>query len=123
VEYVTYDEVMRIHRHVITETGGELGVLYEGGLRYLLETLSQVKGNLFAKASHLMVRLVSTHPFINGNKRVALMSTVLLLAKNGYSLRASPRQEADLLLAISREELGEEEVTEWLKSHSVREVG
>ncbi len=89
---------------------------------YLLETLPQVKGDLFTKASHLTVRFVLTHPLINGNKRVALIATILFLAKNGYSLRASPKQRVDLLLSISRGELKEGEVTEWLKNHSVKDV-
>jgi len=122
MEYVTYDEVMHIYKRVISETGGELGVLYEGGLRYLLETLPQIKGDLFAKASHLTVRFVLTHPLINGNKRVALIATILFLAKNGHSLRASPKQRVDLLLSISKGELKEGEVAEWLKSHSVKDV-
>lgn len=45
---------------------------------------------LAAKASILFYLMTKNHPFMNGNKRLAVTTILNLLAKNGKWLKASP---------------------------------
>src|SRR3989344_5987423 len=43
-----------------------------------------------AKAAALFYFLVKSHPFQNGNKRIALTTLLVYLSRNGYWLKMSP---------------------------------
>lgn len=43
-----------------------------------------------AKAAALFYYLVKSHPFQNGNKRIALTTLLVYLSRNGYWLKISP---------------------------------
>src|SRR3989344_2983796 len=43
-----------------------------------------------AKAAALFYFLVKSHPFQNGNKRIALTTLLVYLSRNGYWLKISP---------------------------------
>ncbi|MHB8841040.1 MAG: type II toxin-antitoxin system death-on-curing family toxin, partial [Candidatus Aquicultor sp.] len=45
------------------------------------------------KASVLMYNLIKLHPFENGNKRIALVTTLYFLAQNKYWLRFNNDEE------------------------------
>jgi len=45
--------------------------------------------DLWTKAASLMHSLVQNHPFIDGNKRTALVATGLFVELNGFELTAS----------------------------------
>ncbi len=59
---------------------------------------------LAAKASILFYLMVKNHPFQNGNKRIAITTLLVLLAKNGKWLRMDLNElyEATILVAESR---------------------
>jgi death-on-curing family protein len=46
-----------------------------------------------AKAGHLIIQINKGHFFSNGNKRVALASTLFFLFKNDYTLRDRSKEE------------------------------
>ena len=48
---------------------------------------------IFEKAAYLFCGLIEGHYFSNGNKRLALMSTVFFLGLNGYDLSDILREE------------------------------
>lgn len=54
------------------------------------------KGDLYkglvSKAAILFYLLIKNHPFQNGNKRVAVMSLLVFLGKNGKWLSVSPQE-------------------------------
>jgi death on curing protein len=43
--------------------------------------------DVFQMAAALHISLVLNHPFVDGNKRTALMASVTFLGLNGYSIR------------------------------------
>lgn len=52
----------------------------------------QLYKGLLAKASILFYLMIKNHPFQNGNKRVAVMTLLLFLGKNGKWLSISPQE-------------------------------
>ena len=54
-------------------------------------------------------------PFVDGNKRTALVVSELFLALNGYQLTASDADCVLTFLALAAGELGEDGLTEWFR--------
>ncbi len=68
----SWDDVLRLYRAILRETGGEFGYVSEGTLRYILDALDHMKGDVFAKAAFAIHEIATKHPLVNGNKRLAL---------------------------------------------------
>lgn len=92
VAFLTIFEVLEIHENQIELYGGSLGLRDQG---LLLAALAQPEatfdGNflhqdIFSMASAYMFHIISNHPFIDGNKRVATVSSLIFLELNGYEL-------------------------------------
>lgn len=62
---------------------------------------------LMAKAAALLHSLAINHPFIDGNKRVAWVSTVVFLAYNGVKVDTDDDSAYDLVIAVASGKLAE----------------
>ncbi|MEU8273874.1 type II toxin-antitoxin system death-on-curing family toxin [Microbispora bryophytorum] len=63
--------------------------------------------DLLAKAAALLHSLAINHPFIDGNKRVAWVSTVVFLAYNGVEVDTDDDSAYDLVIAVASGKLTE----------------
>ncbi|QKU83760.1 MULTISPECIES: type II toxin-antitoxin system death-on-curing family toxin [Vibrio] len=82
---------------------------------------------VFNKAAALFHGVISNHSFYNGNKRAALMSTLVYLGENGYWLTKCTDEEMfEFTRKIAAHELSEDRnqevliIADWLKSNSRR---
>lgn len=123
MKYLGYRQVRWIHRRVIEETGGSLGIRDEG---LLLSALARPQASfrgqdlyptLFEKAAALFESLVRNHPFLDGNKRVAWECMDLLLDVNGFRLLVSHRQGYALVAKVIAHELTVQELADWIQTH------
>ena len=73
------------------------------------------------KAAVLMDTLIRFHPFIDGNKRVALLSTFCFLYWNGYNLRI-PEDAAQFTVEIAEGKHAINDVLQWIVRYSKRNV-
>lgn len=124
--YLTPEQVLFLHDRLIEETGGEHGVRSLGGLESALARPQAGVGDTefypdpMMKAAALMDGLTRNHPFIDGNKRVAITTTALFLQLNGYRLTASnPALEA-FTLHVTLEKPDLENIAHWFQTHTVR---
>lgn len=62
--------------------------------------------------------LARNHPFVDGNKRIAFIATVLFLRLNGYRLSSDPLDEIQTMLSLAAGELSEEEFAVWIRNHT-----
>lgn len=79
--------------------------------------------SLFDRAALYGVGIVKGHPFIDGNKRVALMVMYVFLATNGYRLNAPEVEAVDMMLRLAAGELDEKGLSGWLKANSAPSRG
>jgi death-on-curing protein len=85
-------EVLAIHDRVIATTGGSLRLRDEGGLlSAVARSFHTFEGkdlhpNVLAKAGALLHALCTNHPFVDGNKRTALVAAAFFLHKEGVEL-------------------------------------
>jgi death-on-curing protein len=72
-----------------------------------------------AKAAALMHSLVLNHALLDGNKRLALLATVVFLRINGYRLALSDDEAFDLAIAVAAGQLDAEEIGKRLRLEPV----
>lgn len=67
----------------------------------------QAYPDLVTKAAALLHSLAVNHPFVDGNKRVAWVATVVFLAYNGVEVETDDDSAYDLVIAVATGKLGE----------------
>lgn len=76
-------------------------------------------GSLLYMAAALLQSLLKNHPFVDGNKRTALTAAGMFLKANGYKLRNTHDEEVEFAVRADNEHLPLEDISQWLKEHSV----
>ncbi len=88
------EEVMDLHAAVLEAYGGLPGVRDPGGLisavQAPLNHWFYSGGDLADLAAVLLIHLVRNHPFVDGNKRVALAAALVFLDAHGFSIQDAP---------------------------------
>lgn len=112
-----------MHAELIAEHGGRAGIRDEGLLSSALvrprnRRVYGASTNLFELAAGYGVGIIRNHPFIDGNKRLALMVMYVFLEINGYHLAASEVEAVDIMLRLAAGELEEGDLARWLKANS-----
>ncbi|MGD0284747.1 MAG: type II toxin-antitoxin system death-on-curing family toxin [Candidatus Saccharimonadales bacterium] len=86
----------------------EFGTRYPGKLESCLGSVFQTFGrkdlypSLIDKAAILFYLLIKNHPFINGNKRIAVTSLLVFLSLNYKWLSASNEEMYDMALTVAK---------------------
>lgn len=83
--------------------------------------------NLFSKAASMMEAMIQWQPFVDGNKRTALIATSVYLSVNGYSLilpLSAVRFAVMVALAKTTDQqlIGQldEKIAKWIRKYSAR---
>jgi death-on-curing protein len=120
MKWLRTDAVLAMHRRQIAEHGGGDGVRDMG----LLESALSRPKNLEAYetdadvarfAAAYALGIAKNHPFVDGNKRTALVACRTFLILNGYQLNAEPADKYLTFLSLAEGSLSEEELAEWLR--------
>jgi death on curing protein len=61
--------------------------------------------DLHSKAGALVHSIATSHPLVDGNKRLALMAVLLFYGFNGYRLTATEDERVEIIVAIAAGEL------------------
>lgn len=100
---ITVVEVLAIHDRVVEGTGGSLGVGDLGALEAAVARPYQTFGGedlyptAWEKAGALLEPLCQNHPFVDGNKRTALVAAAYLLHREEIEL-AVPTDEGEAFM-------------------------
>lgn len=127
IQFLSTDNVLAIHQRMITEYGGGDGLRD----RNLLESAvhmpqSQFGGEylhdgLTGMAAAYLFHLCKNHPFVDGNKRVALASAVQFIYLNDHVLLANKNSVEKLTLGVADGSVSKDQVTSFFKKHVRRE--
>lgn len=123
IRWVSEAAVRAMHAELLAEHGGRAGIRDAGLLSSALarprnKRAYATSSTLFDMAAEYGVAIVKNHPFIDGNKRVALMVMYVFLEINGYCLHAPEVEAVDALLRLAAGELDEEGLSGWLTANS-----
>lgn len=123
--FLTTEQVLFIHDQMVKRFGGSLGIrdlgLVESAVARPQSTFGgeYLYSSIFDKAAALLQSLLKNHPFVDGNKRTALTSAGLFLRKNGYKLINKHKKEVEFAVKVDNGNLTVEQISKWLKEHSV----
>ena len=115
--------VDEVHFRLVREHGGAHGVRDENALESALERPRQRwhysdRARLAELAAAYAFGLARNHPYLDGNKRVALVVLVAFLERNNVQLTATNEEAFTAMLALAAGELNEGELAEWIAAHS-----
>ncbi|MBI3180243.1 MAG: type II toxin-antitoxin system death-on-curing family toxin [Deltaproteobacteria bacterium] len=106
----TASQLITVHDVLVERWGGEGGFydhangagVVESAL-YTAATAVEVEGlSVFEAAALLGAYLLTSHPFLDGNKRTAASSILAVLEANKVSLTASPRRLFEKIVSLQR---------------------
>jgi death-on-curing protein len=119
VRYLTVAEVLEINAELM----GGRPALRDRGLLESAVARPQASAfgadaypDLASKAAALLHSLVLNHPFVDGNKRTAVLSTVVFLDLNGYVVRWDQQEALDFVLRLAAHKIELEDVVTFLHS-------
>lgn len=128
MNFLTWDQLLELHRRIIAQSGGTLVVRDHDALASSLAQPFQTFGDeeLYPtperKAAALGFFLISNHPFLDGNKRIGHAALEITLLINGFDLSASVNDQEHVFLAVAAGETTREEFTAWVLEHTVPRV-
>jgi death-on-curing protein len=123
IRYLALIEVVELHRQIIEQSGGALGIRDRGALESALAQPRITFGGeylyptLVDKAAAISFSLIMNHPFIDGNKRIGHAAMEVFLVMNGYEIDADVDEQEVIILSLASGELEREAFTQWLKNH------
>ena len=119
--YPTANEIRAIHRALIERFGGSHGVRDLGALESALaRPQTGYYRDLPEEAAALWESLSQNHPFIDGNKRVAVTATAAFLRVNGYRLEFTDTDAFAFLTDLYETgRMNFSELDAWLRQHAV----
>ena len=124
IRWVPEAAVRAMHAELIAGHGGAEGLRDPGLLSSAVARPKNRRAygrssSIFELAAVYGTGMVRNHPFIDGNKRVALMVIYAFLEMNGYRLEAPEVEAVGMMLALAAGETDEGSLSRWLKRYSV----
>ena len=121
--WVDKQALLLLHGESLAEHGGAAGLRDAGLLDSALARAKNVaaygKPDVADLAAAYGSGISQNHPFIDGNKRAAFLSSGLFLALNGYRLIATQAEATITILSLAAGELDEAAFASWLRTHIV----
>lgn len=116
--------VRAIHSALIAQHGGAEGVrdsnLLDSALARPRNALAYAEPTLFDLAAAYAYGIVRNHPFVDGNKRTALMAAYVFLRRNGYRLIAPEPEAVVVMRELAGSEIDEPELAAWIAANGER---
>lgn len=120
MKWLRLDAVLAMHERQIAEHGGEAGVRDRGLLESALARPRNIStyepdADMARLSASIAFGIAKNHPFIDGNKRMALVAMRTFLVLNGFQLRAEPAEKYLAILSLAEGRLSEDELAQWLR--------
>ena len=119
--YPGIEDVIAVHARLIARFGGSPGIRDRGALESALaRPRTGYYDDLIQEGAALWESLSQNHPFIDGNKRVAITVTAAFLNVNGFRLKFDDREAFSFLIGLYESgTLRFMELEKWLRRHLV----
>jgi death on curing protein len=121
IVWLLEETVIAIHYRQISEHGGGEGLRDEGlpssamARPKNLLAYSRPRPDLAALAAAYAYGIARDHPFVDGNKRTALVAARTFLIVNGLDLEATQDEKYLTFLELAKGTLTEEQLADWIR--------
>ena len=118
------EDALAVHDLQLATHGGGSGVRDRGLLESALGrprnvlAYSETAVTFARLAAAYAFGISSNHPFVDGNKRTALVVSFAFLEVNGFEVTASQEDAYGVILALASGDLSEDALAEWFSLHS-----
>ncbi len=122
--FLSVDDVLLLHTDTIDIDGGSHGVRDHGLLDAAVAMPRQQFGgsylheDLAAMAAAYLFHLAQNHPFVDGNKRAAVMAALSFLHLNDIEQLPAPQELEIVTLQVAAGELSKDALTQWVRAET-----
>ncbi len=113
--------VLAAHDEQLAEHGGAVGVRDGGALESALARPQNLAAygepDAAALAAAYAFGIAKNHPFVDGNKRTALVVLESFLDLNGYELTADDVQAVLIVLGVADSTISEADLANWIRNN------
>ena len=113
---LTVEKIIEIHDEIIRQYEGAQGILSESTLHFMIFRSNRSR-DIFRKSAIALHAIGSQHPFVDGNKRTALVVAENILGRKGYYIAADEDTIVEFMLAVASYEYETGQVQQWLEEH------
>ena len=123
MNFLTLDQIVQLHVLIVGETGGSTGIRDLGRLESVVGAQNQyVFGketytDPMQKAAALIRGIIGDHPFVDGNKRTALLTALTFLKINGVNLTIPQGDLENFAVQVAIDKLNVSSIANWLEKH------
>jgi len=120
---LTIDEVIELHEKITIATGGSPGIremgLLESAVLGCYQSFSgeDLYPTVVEKAGRMAYAVCKNHPFIDGNKRTAVTSMLVILRMNDIELSFTQQELITFGLGIADGSIDYEDIVAWIHKH------
>ena len=125
--YLYKQQILKLHNRIINEFGGIHGIRDERMLDSALANPLQTFAGLdlyptcVDKAVQLCYGLIKNHPFLDGNKRIALHSMLILISINSLKIEIAHNELTDIIFKVADGSFNSSDLLQLLKE-KIKEV-
>ncbi len=119
--FLSVEDILDLHARQLARYGGGAGLRDAGLLASATAQPSAtfdgeyLHADLFEMAAAYHFFLVRDHPFVDGNKRVALLAALVFLDLNGIEIVSGTDRLYEITMAAARGEANKEELADSLR--------
>jgi len=123
IVFLSVEAVFEIHRRVIKEFGGDMGLRDRGLLESAVAMPQSTFGgkdlhsSLSEKAAAYHFHLCANHPFVDENKRVAVAAAEVFLLINGLELKANDSEIEAITMGVASGEVSKGQVIKFFRKY------
>jgi death-on-curing protein len=120
-KWLPYEQVIAIHSRQLRRFGGAAGLRDDGLLRSAIERpinkWHYEQAAMPELAAAYAFGLAKNHAFVDGNKRIAFMSMMTFLRKNGVRFAPDQAHATKIILSLAAGEVSEESLARWIRDN------
>lgn len=123
MKLLTLEQLLQIHALVVNSTGGGMGLRDIGRLESAIATQTQsvfgeeLYPSAIEKTAAIIRSIIADHPFVDGNKRTAMLAGLTLLKTNGVRFMAQAGEIEDFAVKVATAKLDVPAIALWLHEH------
>ena len=122
---LTIEEIIALHEKLIDRTGGSQGIrdigLLESAVYSAEGSFNDVEmyPTVEEKAARLMFSLTNNHSFVDGNKRIGVLTMLMTLELNGIYLNYTQKELINLGLFVADGTKKYAEILDFIRNHKI----
>lgn len=123
-KWITRDQAVALHSRQLRRFGGAPGLRDEGMLRSALgrpvNRWHYDSADVCDLAAAYGFGLAKNHAFADGNKRVAFLTLMVFLRRNGTAFAPDPAHATAIMLAVAAGSISEAGLARWIRDDLIR---